>query len=186
MAWQRLVDDFAGTEGVDVTVLLSRDGLPLAASTGISPDDVDQLAAIASSLHGLARNAADRFGGLGAGVRRTVVEMHTAAGASRFLLVAVAGNGGLLAVLTSLNADLGEVAGEMAGLARQICGGVAIRQRAHAALNSVRPGDAGDTAKVDKATQPTQVAGETPNGASGGDATGNAAGNGMPVPLGGA
>ena len=136
MAWQRLVDDFARTEGVDATVLITRDGLPLAASNGISDEDVDHLAVIASGLHGLARNAANRFGGVGAGVRQTVVEMHSSRGASRYLLIGMAGNGGLLAVLTALNAELGDVAGEMAGLAKQIgCAVITSRERPTAGSN---------------------------------------------------
>lgn len=126
MAWQRLVDDFTRGEGVSAAVLLTQDGLPLA-TAGISRDDADHLAALASGLHGLARNAANRFAPEGAGVRQTIVELHSTQGATRFLLVGTAGPG-LLAVLTSLNADLGEVAAQMAVLARQITNTVATRE----------------------------------------------------------
>lgn len=126
MAWQRLVDDFTRGEGVSAAVLLTRDGLPLA-TAGISRDDADHLAALASGLHGLARNAANRFAPAGAGVRQTIVELHSTQGATRFLLVGTAGTG-LLAVLTSLNADLGDVAAQMAVLARQISDTVATRR----------------------------------------------------------
>lgn len=134
MAWQRLVDDFTRGEGVSAAVLLTRDGLPLA-TAGISRDDADHLAALASGLHGLARNAANRFSPTGAGVRQTIVELHSTQGATRFLLVGAAGTG-LLAVLTSLNADLGDVAAQMAVLARQISDTVAARK-------SVTDGDTG-------------------------------------------
>jgi predicted regulator of Ras-like GTPase activity (Roadblock/LC7/MglB family) len=142
MAWQRLIDDFANIEGVDATVLITRDGLPLAASNGISRDDVDHLAAIASGLHGLARNAASRFGGVGAGVKQTIVEMHSSVGATRFLLVGMAGNGGLLAVLTTLNAELGDVASAMAGLARQIGSAVLTSRERPPAGSNGAPGNA--------------------------------------------
>jgi predicted regulator of Ras-like GTPase activity (Roadblock/LC7/MglB family) len=129
MAWQRLVDDFIRGDGVSATVLLTREGLPLA-TAGISRDDADHLAALAGGLHSLARNAANRFAPEGAGVRQTIVELHSTQGATRFLLVGIAGNAGLLAVLTSLNADLGDVAAQMAVLARQIGDTVATRKPA--------------------------------------------------------
>lgn len=141
MAWQRLVDDFTRSEGVSATVLLSQDGLPLA-SSGISRDDADHLAALATGLHGLARNAANRFSPNGTGVRQTIVELHSTQGATRFLIIGRAGNDHLLAVLTALNTDLGDVAFQMAGLARQISGTVVTRS---ATTGTATGGDTGVT-----------------------------------------
>ncbi|REE98694.1 roadblock/LC7 domain-containing protein [Thermomonospora umbrina] len=90
-------------------VVLSADGLLVAASRGLGQDDAEHLSAVAAGIQSLARGAGERFGG--GAVRQTIIEMRTA-----FLLVTVAGQGACLAVLTTEDADVGLVAYEVAML----------------------------------------------------------------------
>jgi predicted regulator of Ras-like GTPase activity (Roadblock/LC7/MglB family) len=90
-------------------VVLSADGLLMAASRGFGQDDAEHLSAVAAGIQSLAKGAGDRFGG--GGVRQTIIEMKTA-----FLLVTVAGQGACLAVLSTEDADVGLIAYEMAML----------------------------------------------------------------------
>jgi predicted regulator of Ras-like GTPase activity (Roadblock/LC7/MglB family) len=94
-------------------VVLSADGLLMAASTGFDQDDAEHLAAVASGIQSLAKGAGERFGG--GTVRQTIVEMQSA-----FLLVTVAGQGACLAVLSSEQADVGLIAYEMAMLVTSV------------------------------------------------------------------
>ncbi|MYR41618.1 roadblock/LC7 domain-containing protein [Streptomyces sp. SID5910] len=94
-------------------VVLSNDGLAVGASTGLGRDDAEHLAAVSSGFHSLAKGAGRHFGA--GGVRQTMVEMDDA-----FLFVAAAGDGSCLAVLTSVTADIGLVAYEMARLVRRV------------------------------------------------------------------
>lgn len=90
-------------------VVLSADGLLMAASKGISRDDAEHLSAVASGIQSLARGAGKRFrGGV---VQQTIIEMQSA-----FLFVTAAGHGACLAVLSSEDADVGLIAYEMAML----------------------------------------------------------------------
>jgi predicted regulator of Ras-like GTPase activity (Roadblock/LC7/MglB family) len=88
-------------------VVLSNDGLLLAGSVGLSRDDAERLAAVASGFQSLARGSGEHFG-RGA-VRQTVVEMERG-----FLFVTAASTGGCLAVLSAERTDVGLVAYEMA------------------------------------------------------------------------
>ena len=90
-------------------VVLSADGLLMAASKDLSQDDGEHLSAVAAGIQSLAKGASSRFGN--GPVRQTIVEMQNA-----FLLVMVAGKGACLAVLTDEEADVGLVAYEMAVL----------------------------------------------------------------------
>ncbi|CAM5713240.1 Putative regulator of Ras-like GTPase activity (Roadblock/LC7/MglB family) OS=Streptomyces albaduncus OX=68172 GN=FHS32_006678 PE=4 SV=1 [Streptomyces griseoloalbus] len=94
-------------------VVLSGDGLAMGASGGLGREDAEHLAAVASGFHSLAKGAGRHFGA--GGVRQTMVEMDDA-----FLFVAAAGEGSCLAVLTSVTADIGLVAYEMARLVRRV------------------------------------------------------------------
>jgi predicted regulator of Ras-like GTPase activity (Roadblock/LC7/MglB family) len=108
LAW--LLDDLVKRVAeVEHAVLLSIDGLHMASSLGISQDDAEHLAAIASGVQSLARGAGKRFGG--GPVQQTIIEMQ-----SSFLFVMAAGHGACLAVLGSQDADIGLVAYEMAML----------------------------------------------------------------------
>lgn len=106
LAW--LLDDLVGrVKQTQHAVVLSVDGLLMASSAGLSRDDAEQLAAIASGIQSLAKGAGRRFGG--GPVRQTVIEMQ-----SSFLFVTAAGHGACLAVLAAEDADVGLVAYEMA------------------------------------------------------------------------
>ncbi len=87
-------------------VLLSADGLLVASSAGIGRDDAENLSAVASGFHSLARGAGRHFDG--GTVRQTVVELDTG-----FLFVTAAGYGSNLAVVAAAACDVGQVAFEM-------------------------------------------------------------------------
>lgn len=112
-----LVDDFVqSTPGVVDTVVVSSDGLALAASKGLDRDAVDRFAAVASGLIGLAFGVAERFDG--GGVREVVIDMENV-----LLFVTGISDGSLLAVVASANADVGLVGFEMSRLVER-CGDV--------------------------------------------------------------
>jgi predicted regulator of Ras-like GTPase activity (Roadblock/LC7/MglB family) len=90
-------------------VVLSADGLLIGASTELSREDGEHLAAMAAGFQSLARSASRHF--QAGAVRQTVVEMDDA-----FLFVTAAGQGACLAVLSEADADIGLIAYEMAML----------------------------------------------------------------------
>jgi predicted regulator of Ras-like GTPase activity (Roadblock/LC7/MglB family) len=94
-------------------LVLSRDGLVVAASRGITREDGDHLSALAAGLQSLARGAGDYCAG--GEVRQTIIEMDSA-----FLFVMAAGAGACLAVLSSAEANIGVMAYEMAMLVRRM------------------------------------------------------------------
>jgi predicted regulator of Ras-like GTPase activity (Roadblock/LC7/MglB family) len=96
-------------------IVLSEDGLLLAASAGLGRDDAERLAAVASGFQSLAQGTGGHFG-RGA-VRQTVVEMERG-----FLFVTAASTGGCLAVLSAERSDVGLVAYEMALLVARVGG----------------------------------------------------------------
>lgn len=124
-----LLNDLAGrVVHVESAAVLSRDGLVLGASSALSREDAEHLAALAAGLHSLANGGAQRFG---AGhVQQTVVEMDR-----RFLFVIAAGEGCCLAVLATSEVDVGLVAYEMALIVKQVGRHLAVdgRQAAGAA-----------------------------------------------------
>lgn len=95
--------------GVTEAVVVSSDGLPIAASNGLDRDSVDRFSAVSSGLIGLAYGAAGRFGG--GAVTEVIVEMENA-----FLFVTGISDGSLLATMAQAGADVGLVAYEMAVL----------------------------------------------------------------------
>ncbi|GGT16744.1 roadblock/LC7 domain-containing protein [Streptomyces purpureus] len=95
------------------TVVLSNDGLAVGASTGLTREDAEHLAAVASGFHSLAKGAGRHFGA--GAVRQTMVEMDEG-----FLFVAAAGDGSCLAVLSEVTADIGLIAYEMARLVKRV------------------------------------------------------------------
>lgn len=109
-----LLDDLVVRVGeVRHAVVLSGDGLPVGASAGLSREDAEHLAAVASGFHSLAKGAGRHF--RAGGVRRTMVEMDDG-----FLFVAAAGEGSCLALLTAARADIGLIAYEMARLVNRV------------------------------------------------------------------
>jgi predicted regulator of Ras-like GTPase activity (Roadblock/LC7/MglB family) len=94
-------------------VVLSRDGLVMAAAQSVSREDGDHLAAMAAGLQGLARGAMEYCGARE--VRQTIIEMDSA-----FLFVMAAGEGSCLAVISSADANVGVIAYEMAMMVRRM------------------------------------------------------------------
>ncbi|MFF0431309.1 roadblock/LC7 domain-containing protein [Streptomyces sp. NPDC004327] len=109
-----LLDDLAlRVREVRHTVVLSNDGLAVGSSSGLSREDAEHLAAIASGFNSLAKGAGRQFHA--GGVRQTMVEMDDG-----FLFVAAAGDGSCLAVLSGAHADIGLIAYEMARLVKRV------------------------------------------------------------------
>lgn len=105
LAW--LLDDLVKrVKEARHAIVLSADGLLMAASKDFDQDDAEHLSAVAAGIQSLAKGVGERFGG--GPVLQTVVEMRSA-----YLLVTVAGQGACLAVLTGEDADIGLVAYEM-------------------------------------------------------------------------
>jgi predicted regulator of Ras-like GTPase activity (Roadblock/LC7/MglB family) len=94
-------------------IVLSRDGLVVAASQSLTREDGEHLSALAAGVQSLARGTGKHF--RGGEVRQTIIEMEFA-----FLFVVAAGEGTCLAVLTSADPDVGLVAYEMAMLVRRM------------------------------------------------------------------
>jgi predicted regulator of Ras-like GTPase activity (Roadblock/LC7/MglB family) len=111
LSW--LLDDLsARVEQIKQAVILSRDGLTVAASQSLARDDAEHLSALASGVQSLARGAGEHFS-LGE-VRQTIIELEQA-----FLFVTAAGHGCCLAVVCPASADAGLVAYEMAMLVKR-------------------------------------------------------------------
>jgi len=112
LSW--LLDDLVNRLGdVRHAVVLSGDGLPVAASADLDREDRERLAAIASGFHSLAKGSARSFDA--GGVVSTLVELH-----GGFLFVVAAGERSCLAVFAEPTADLGLVGFEMARLVKQV------------------------------------------------------------------
>lgn len=112
LAW--LLDDLVErVREVQHGVVLSADGILMASSRGLSREDAEHLAAVASGIQSLAKSVAERYAA--GAVRQTIVEMRSA-----FLIVTVAGKGACLAVLCAEDADIGLVAYEMAMLVARV------------------------------------------------------------------
>jgi predicted regulator of Ras-like GTPase activity (Roadblock/LC7/MglB family) len=108
------------------SVFLSQDGLALGASRGMDQADVEHLAALAAAFQSLARSASHQFGGQ---ARQSIIEMT-----SGFFIVCAAGQGTCLAVLTTTEADIGQVAYEMAILVQRTGDHLQVNMRTRSAL----------------------------------------------------
>ena len=118
-----LLDDLtARMPEVSTAVILSRDGLAIAASGTLTREDSEFLSAAAAGFQSLAKGTSQRFDG--GAVRQTVVEMEFV-----ILFIMAAGEGSCLAVLASQGADLGQVAYEMTLLLRQVGDHLGVAQR---------------------------------------------------------
>jgi predicted regulator of Ras-like GTPase activity (Roadblock/LC7/MglB family) len=109
-------------------IFLSQDGLALGASRALDQPDAEHLAALAAGFQSLARGAGRHFGG--GNVRQTIIEM-----ASCFLFVSAAGQGTCLAVLAEAEADIGQVAYEMAVLVQRTGEHLQVSMRVPSALS---------------------------------------------------
>jgi len=109
-----LVSNFArDIPGVSHAVLVSVDGLLIAASEQLPRERAEQLAAVTSGLASLAAGAAQLFD---AGqVLQSVVEM-----AGGYLLVMRVGDGSHLATLAAPNCDIGQIGYEMTVLVERV------------------------------------------------------------------
>lgn len=111
LSW--LLDDLAArVDQIKQAVILSRDGLALAASNTLSREDAEHLSALAAGVQSLARGAGEHFG-LGE-VRQSIIELEQA-----FLFVTAAAHGSCLAVVCPADADAGLIAYEMAMLVKR-------------------------------------------------------------------
>jgi len=110
--------------GVAHALLVSVDGLPVAASEHLPRERADQLAAVASGLASLAAGAAQLFDG--GQVLQSVVEMQ-----GGFLVLMRVGDGSSLATLASTSCDIGQIGYEMALLAERVGGVVQSARRGH-------------------------------------------------------
>jgi predicted regulator of Ras-like GTPase activity (Roadblock/LC7/MglB family) len=124
-----LVSKFAReVSGVTHAVLVSADGLLMAASEHIPKERADQLAAVASGLASLATGAAQLFEG--GQVLQSVVEMQNG-----YLLLMRVGDGSHLATLAETQCDIGQIGYEMAILVERV-GGVVQSSRRSATQHS--------------------------------------------------
>ena len=111
LAW--LLDDLADrVADFRRAVILSRDGLLIAASNDLAREDAEHLSAVAAAVQSLAAGTGDRF--QAGRVRQTIIELEQGI----FFLIA-AGEGSCLAALCPPNADAGTVAYEMAMLTKR-------------------------------------------------------------------
>jgi predicted regulator of Ras-like GTPase activity (Roadblock/LC7/MglB family) len=112
LSW--LLDDLVNrVASIRKALVLSGDGLATGASEGLTREDAEHLAAVASGFHSLAKGVGRHFD---AGqVRQTMVELDDA-----FLFVTAAGDGSCLAVLADADSDVGQVAYEMALLVKRV------------------------------------------------------------------
>lgn len=108
-----LVDFSRETPGVLAAVVVSVDGLPLAASAGVSDSVADQLSAAASGLVSLARATAALLGS--GGLNQTILEMTEG-----YLFVTSISRGATVAVHATRQADLGLVGYELTMLAERV------------------------------------------------------------------
>ncbi|GAA2423313.1 roadblock/LC7 domain-containing protein [Streptomyces macrosporus] len=109
-----LLDDLTQRmSSVRHALVLSNDGLVTAASQGLERSEAEHLAAVSSGLHSLARGTGEHFH-VGR-VRQTVIEFDEG-----MLFVTAAGDGSCLCVLTTAEADMGQVAYEMTLLVNRV------------------------------------------------------------------
>ena len=109
-----LVAKFAReVSGVSHAVLVSADGLLMAASQHMPTERADQLAAVASGLASLSAGAAQLFEG--GHVMQSIVEMENG-----YLLLMRVGDGSNLATLATRSCDIGQIGYEMAILVERV------------------------------------------------------------------
>ena len=115
------------TPGTRHALVLSRDGLKLCLSSGLTVDQADQLAAISSGIQSLSHGASIEFGDGTGGVRQSMTEFH-----GGILFIVEAGVGAHLAVVAGDDADPGVVGHNMNELVEQIGVHLRAEPRQHA------------------------------------------------------
>jgi uncharacterized protein len=109
-----ILDDLAQrVPQIEQVLLLTRDGLALAASSALARQDAERLAAISAGFQSLGRGAADYLSA--DPIRQIIVEMS-----GKYLFITSTGENGSLSVVTATGTDLGMVAYEMALVADRI------------------------------------------------------------------
>ncbi|SEF50863.1 hypothetical protein SAMN05216223_101163 [Actinacidiphila yanglinensis] len=103
------------TPGSRYALVLSRDGLKMSRSSGLSVDQADQLAAIASGIQSLSHGASVEFGDGSGGVRQSMTEFH-----GGLLVIVEAGEGAHLAVVAASEADAGIIGHNTSELVEQL------------------------------------------------------------------
>lgn len=103
------------TPGTRHALVLSRDGLKVCRTSGLTVDQADQLAAIASGIQSLAYGASVEFGDGSGGLRQSMTEFH-----GGLLFIVEAGEGAHLAVVAHDEADVGVIGHNMNELVEQI------------------------------------------------------------------
>ncbi|MER6098074.1 roadblock/LC7 domain-containing protein [Streptomyces sp. NPDC001728] len=103
------------TPGTRHALVLSRDGLKLCRTDGLSVDQADQLAAIAAGIQSLSHGASVEFGDGTGGVRSAMAEFY-----GGILFIVEAGEGAHLALVADEDADAGLVGHNMSELVEQL------------------------------------------------------------------
>ncbi|MFB6615121.1 roadblock/LC7 domain-containing protein [Streptomyces sp. NPDC085524] len=103
------------TPGARHALVLSRDGLKLCRTSGLSVDQADQLAAIAAGIQSLSHGASIEFGDGTGGVRSAMAEFY-----GGILFIVEAGEGAHVALIADEEADAGLVGHNMAELVEQL------------------------------------------------------------------
>lgn len=103
------------TPGATHALVLSRDGLKLCHTSGLTRDKADQLAAIGAGIQALSVGASVEFGNGTGGVRQSMTEFH-----GGLLFIVEAGEGAHLAVLAVDDADVGLIGHNMHEMVEQI------------------------------------------------------------------
>ncbi|WP_405743268.1 roadblock/LC7 domain-containing protein [Streptomyces sp. NBC_01525] len=123
------------TPGARHALVLSRDGLKLCHSPGLTVDQADQLAAIASGIQSLSHGASIEFGDGTGGVRQAMTEFH-----GGILFIVEAGHGAHLALLAVEDADVGLIGFNMNELVEQIGEYLAAAPRTEGGGRTLSPG----------------------------------------------
>ncbi|MEU9604787.1 roadblock/LC7 domain-containing protein [Streptomyces sp. NPDC048057] len=103
------------TPGARHALVLSRDGLKLCHTAGLSEDRADQLSAISAGIQSLSHGASVEFGDGSGGVRQSMTEFY-----GGILFIAEAGAGSHVAVVAAEDADAGLVGHNMLELVEQL------------------------------------------------------------------
>lgn len=106
----------AKTPDIRSVLVLSRDGLKMCFTAGLTEDQADQLAAVCAGIQSLSLSASGEFGD-GRGSGQAMVEFG-----GGILLIVPAGAGAHLAVIAREEADVGLVGHNMNELVEQIGG----------------------------------------------------------------
>jgi predicted regulator of Ras-like GTPase activity (Roadblock/LC7/MglB family) len=110
-----LLEDLSNVPDVRFAVLLSEDGLRIAHSAGIGKDDAERFSAAASGLRSLGKALGEFCGGAENSVRQNMTEYDHG-----MILITAAGEGALLGVSATPEADIGLIAHRMNELAVRV------------------------------------------------------------------